>query len=82
MQILYDYLKNNDSIYEGILSLEDLVEELYTIEKIEIFKKTKTFDIPRYRLVLPELDLVFFLEKYFTKNLLFKDEIIYFSKNK
>jgi hypothetical protein len=80
IQILNNYLKNNDSIYEGILSLEDLVEELYTIEKIEIFEYTETFDSPRYRLVLPEPVFDFFVEKYFAKNLLFKDEVLYLSQ--
>ena len=62
-----------------LLSLEKLVDELYSNKEFDIFQYTESNNFPRYRIVLPEPILDFFINNYFRKNLLFKDEIIYLS---
>lgn len=79
LQSFNDVLKSNILNDKEILSLEDLVEELHSIEDFDIFQYTESNNFPRYRLVLPEPVLDFFIEKYFTQDFLFKDEIIYLS---
>ena len=79
LQSFNDIIQSNILNDRELLSLEDLVEELYSIEDFEIFQYTESNDFPRYRLVLPEPVLDFFIEKYFTQDFLFKDEILYLS---
>ncbi len=79
LQSINDTLQHEILNDEKVLSLEDLVKELYSLENFEIFQYTESNNFPRYRLVLPEYVLEFLIEEYFTQDFLFKDEIIYLS---
>ncbi|WP_422091926.1 hypothetical protein [Tenacibaculum ovolyticum] len=79
LQSFNDVLNSKTLNDETVLSIEDLVEELYSIEKNDIFQYTESNNYPRYRIVMPEPVIDFFIENYFIKDILFKDEIIYLS---